>query len=1014
MPPTSLGPLLRHLRKITDPSRAAGAGDNELLERFVTQRDEIAFELLVWRHQRMVRGVCRRVLRDDHEAEDAFQAAFLALVRKAYAVRRYQSVAGWLHKVAYHVALRARKGAAKRATVALDRAAVACRRDPVEEVVRGDVVAVIDEEVSRLPEKYRLLVVLCYLEGKTYQEVARQLGVPVGTLSARLTRARDLLRMRLVRRGIDVSGALLAALLCEQASSAAVPAASVNATIKAATAILLGETAAKSAIPATVAALTEGVLRSMFLGKVKLTMAVFLAGFLVAGMGLLIPAALVSPVAVSEAPPPTAPPAADKAKPVRVDDYGDPLPDGVIRRLGTLRFRHGGRVIHRLLLTPDGKTLISSDYYGSRKVCVWELATGRLLRQFPGTYDEKEIALSPDGKLLAISQEKAIVVWDLASGKEVRRFALPYANALAFSPDGKTLASVSHLWDVATGKQIARWDLGSDNPTLLSFTPDGKTLIVGGYSDSKIGLWDAASGKMRKELDAKTGDMFLFALSPDGATLATGCRQGDIPLWDVTTGKLIRKLRRDDEKECSAVAFSPNGKTLATVERDAKDRDFLRLWDEATGKELRRFPSDDAGLSTLIFSRDGKTLILGCAGSEIRLWDAATGKEVGPTANSPGYVGLATITPNGRTLAYRRQNDICLWDMAAGRESGSLSVLPHGLLSLAFSPDGKTVAAGVGEYAVNLWDVKSRKLLRRLEWDKKDSPYSFWAMSVAFSPDGRLLASADGGSHAFIRLWDVTSGKQVRRFAMGDPAVPANRWTVPHAVAFSPDGQLLTASGRTSDEGSKVRIWEVATGKELPHLTKAMNDPAQGDKPRSADLERKFIDPKVVLSPDGRMLAKNGRPKTISVWETATGRQRLLLEGHEDSTECVAFAPDGRTLASASWDDTIRLWDLDTGRELRKLTGHRGKADSLAFSADGKTLVSTGDDTTILFWDVASVTHREHPRIRPLTTRERETLWAQLAESDAAKAYAAMVRMTTDGPTTIAALKDRLHPDRPV
>jgi hypothetical protein len=193
-----------------------------------------------------------------------------------------------------------------------------------------------------------------------------------------------------------------------------------------------------------------------------------------------------------------------------------------------------------------------------------------------------------------------------------------------------------------------------------------------------------------------------------------------------------------------------------------------------------------------------------------------------------------------------------------------------------------------------------------------------------------------------------------------------------------------------------------------------MNAPDQGDKPRSTDLERKFIDPKVVLSPDGRMLTKNGRPKTISVWETSTGRQRLLLEGHEDSTECVAFAPDARTLASASWDNTIRLWDVETGRELRKLTGHRGKADSLAFSADGRTLVSTGDDTTVLFWDVADVTRRKRPRVDPLTERKWETLWTELIQSDAAKAYAAMVRMIDDGPTTIAALKDRLHPVRPV
>jgi len=127
----------------------------------------------------------------------------------------------------------------------------------------------------------------------------------------------------------------------------------------------------------------------------------------------------------------------------------------------------------------------------------------------------------------------------------------------------------------------------------------------------------------------------------------------------------------------------------------------------------------------------------------------------------------------------------------------------------------------------------------------------------------------------------------------------------------------------------------------------------------------------------------------------------------------VAFAPDSRTLASASWDNTIRLWDLDTGRELRKLTGHRGKAYSLAFSADGKLLVSAGEDTTILFWDVADVTCRKRPQATPLAKQEWETLWEDLAKDDAAKAYAAMVRVAADSSTTIAALKERLRPVRP-
>src|SRR5262249_2247424 len=180
--------------------------------------------------------------------------------------------------------------------------------------------------------------------------------------------------------------------LGEQASSAMAPA----ALVKTATSIAVGQSPGVAS--SAVAALAEGALRSMFLGKLKLAMAALLAGFLITGMGLLLPSALLSPVAVSEAPPPAAPAARGKAKPGRVDDYGDPLPDGVIRRLGTLRFRHGGRIIQNLHLTPDGKTLISSDYYGARKVCVWELATGKLLRQFPGAYQQGEIALSLDGK----------------------------------------------------------------------------------------------------------------------------------------------------------------------------------------------------------------------------------------------------------------------------------------------------------------------------------------------------------------------------------------------------------------------------------------------------------------------------------------------------------------------------------------------------------------------------------------------------------------------------------------
>ncbi|MGH7227374.1 MAG: WD40 repeat domain-containing protein, partial [Gemmataceae bacterium] len=307
------------------------------------------------------------------------------------------------------------------------------------------------------------------------------------------------------------------------------------------------------------ATLAHGVLKAMFLTKFAGVLTVVLTFALAASTTV----ALVYRAPRTETPEvkkPAIPAAAKQVEPrkprPRTDAFGDPLPDGAVRRLGTLRFRHGGG-IENLLLTPDGKTLVSNDYYGTRTVCVWELATGKLLHRLPGTYEQKNIALSPDGKLVAVGQEKAIVLWDLISGKEVRRLAQADAFGVAFSPDGKILAAggddpVIHLWDLGTGKKIAQfdWKRNPTSVTVLAFTPDGKTLIAGQKFDSKIGLWDVASGKKRQEHDAKSGAIFTFALSPDGAMLATGSRKGGIPLWNVKTGELVRKLGKEGGREC--------------------------------------------------------------------------------------------------------------------------------------------------------------------------------------------------------------------------------------------------------------------------------------------------------------------------------------------------------------------------------------------------------------------------------------------------------------------------------
>jgi RNA polymerase sigma factor (sigma-70 family) len=277
---------LQHLRRTFDEDGADGLSDAQLLDRFLRQRDQAAFELLVWRHQRMVLTVCRRVLDDVHDAEDAFQATFLILVRKADSIGRREAVASWLYKVAYRCALRARTTRQNRPEQhGLDLGTAADR--PASSGDGSDVWPLLQDELACLPEKYRAPFVLCYLEGKTYDEAAGQLACPLGTVSTRLTKARELLRTRLARRGLTLSAGALGELLAEQAAEAAVPAALVGSTVRAALACAAGKSATAGLVPQQVAALTEGVLQAMMWTKLKMVASVLLLGVVALAGGVL-------------------------------------------------------------------------------------------------------------------------------------------------------------------------------------------------------------------------------------------------------------------------------------------------------------------------------------------------------------------------------------------------------------------------------------------------------------------------------------------------------------------------------------------------------------------------------------------------------------------------------------------------------------------------------------------------------------------------------------------------------
>jgi RNA polymerase sigma factor (sigma-70 family) len=245
--------------------------DAQLLARFLACRDEAAFAALVRRHGPMVLGVCRRVLRHAQDAEDAFQAAFLVLARKAGSVLKGAAVGSWLYMVAYRTAQRARARQARRQ--ARERQVDEMPHPPVQPEQAQDWLPLLDDELGRLPEKYRAPVVLCDLQGQSRREAARQLKVPDGTLSRRLAAGRRLLAERLSRRGVTLSGGALAAALSAGAASAQVAAPLVVATAKAAVFVAAGHLAAVST---PVAVLTRGVLRAMFLSKLKVVAGVVL------------------------------------------------------------------------------------------------------------------------------------------------------------------------------------------------------------------------------------------------------------------------------------------------------------------------------------------------------------------------------------------------------------------------------------------------------------------------------------------------------------------------------------------------------------------------------------------------------------------------------------------------------------------------------------------------------------------------------------------------------------------
>jgi RNA polymerase sigma factor (sigma-70 family) len=847
--------VLHHLREMVEFQRRTSSTDGDLVERFAVGHEEAAFAELVRRHGRLVWRLCRNILKHEQDAEDAFQATFLVLARRALTIRKSESVASWLYGVAYRISVRAKRMAAKR-SARERRVAVPESQEHSTELAVRDLQAILDEELLKLPQKYQAPFVLCCLEGHSRAEAAAELGWKDGTVSGRIAQARRLLQSRLAKRGVTFSATMTAGVLSTQTAGARPARILLRVSTRIGSSFLRGSS--DGGCSAAAMTLADGALRAMTTAKlvpgVMLLVALSVLG---SGVGVFAIQQRISASEVVAAKPNAPGPALAPEKTTRADQFGEPLPDGAVARLGTRRLKHASS-IKSMAFTTSSKQLLSLGHLDGMRV--WDAASGKEIHHLaPNPNIGGSVAdtlVHPDGRSIVTLEspllgELFVRTRNLADMSLLREFHVSEVNDIALSPDGKYLFCAgrnkvfAEIWDLANGQRLhfLRWH---GWPYCHAFSPDGKTLVTSG-ADGIIGFWDVATGEKTREITGHPNGVMTVALSGDGQLLATlgATAQRSLPggpsysfsfdrfirIWNVATGKEVRQLAmplvesgRPGPRDFHGDFYGSKGRTFMTFAPDgttligAGDDGVIRFWDPAAGKEVRRVSLGYRGTATMAIAPDGKTYAVAAGGgpSSVFLVDAASGQLLFPQIGHSRAVQSLALTPDCGTLAtLGGDNVIRLWDPVSGRERPGLIGDERTVTAMSLAGDGHTLVSIGTDKSFRVWDLKSGKEVRRLSsklfkesWVGRLGACRELVGRLALSSDGRFVLVAahdkpdtnDNLAYEGLLL-DISTGREIHRFG-GHNCL--------EGAAFTPDGRTAV----TWDLDRTVRLWDAGTGEK--------------------------------------------------------------------------------------------------------------------------------------------------------------------------------------------------------